>query len=55
MRGRKHSADWTGKTVQLPLNGAAYEAALQKQVQESRFEKKVVQASDEDFTKSFIR
>ncbi len=46
---------WTGKTVDLPLDSAAYEAALQKQIRESRFEKKVVQTSDEDFTKSFIR
>lgn len=46
---------WTKQTVELPLDGAAYEKALQKQIAESRFEKKVVAASDEDFTKSFIR
>jgi predicted dehydrogenase len=46
---------WTKQTVELPLDGAAYEKALQKRIAESRFEKKVVAASDEDFTKSFIR
>ena len=46
---------WTGKSVDLPLDSAAYEAALQKQIRESRFEKKVVQTSDEDFAKSFTR
>jgi predicted dehydrogenase len=46
---------WTDNTVELPLDSAAYEAALQQHIRESRFEKKVVQTSDEDFTKSFIR
>ena len=46
---------WTGKTVELPLDSAAYETALQEKIRSSRFEKKVVQTSDEDFTKSFIR
>jgi predicted dehydrogenase len=46
---------WTGKTVELPLDAAAYEAALQQRIRESRFEKKVVQTSDEDFAKSFTR
>jgi len=46
---------WTGKTIDLPLDAAAYEAALQERIQESRFEKKVVQTSDEDFAKSFTR
>jgi hypothetical protein len=41
--------------VELPLNSGAYEEALKKQIAESRFEKKVVATSDEDFTKSFIR
>lgn len=46
---------WTRQTVELPLNSKAYEEALQKQISASRFEKKVVATSDEDFTKSFIR
>ncbi|MGZ8939958.1 MAG: Gfo/Idh/MocA family protein [Limisphaerales bacterium] len=46
---------WTRQTVELPLNSKAYEEALQKQISVSRFEKKVVATSDEDFTKSFIR
>ena len=46
---------WTRQTVELPLNSKAYEEALQKQIAASRFEKKVVATSDEDFTKSFIR
>jgi predicted dehydrogenase len=46
---------WTGKTVELPLDSTAYEAALQEKVRESRFEKKVVQTSDEDFARSFTR
>jgi predicted dehydrogenase len=46
---------WTKKTVELPLDSAAYEQALLGQVANSRFEKKVVATSDEDFAKSFIR
>jgi hypothetical protein len=46
---------WMKKTVELPLDSAAYEKALQEQIANSRFEKKVVATSDEDFTKSFIR
>ncbi len=46
---------WTGQTVELPLNGVAYEKALQQRIHESKFEKKVVATSDEDFTKSFVR
>lgn len=46
---------WTNQTVTLPLNAAAYEKALQEKIANSRFEKKVVQTSGEDFTKSFIR
>lgn len=46
---------WTRQTVELPLNSKAYEETLQKQIAASRFEKKVVATSDEDFTKSFIR
>lgn len=46
---------WTKQTVELPLNSTAYEKALQQKIAESRFEKKVVATSDEDFTKSFVR
>ncbi len=46
---------WTGETVELPLDGAEYERALQQKIRESRIEKKVVATSDEDFTKSFVR
>ena len=46
---------WTRQTVELPLNSGAYEEALQEKIQSSKFEKKVVQTSDEDFAKSFIR
>ncbi|MEW6306795.1 MAG: Gfo/Idh/MocA family oxidoreductase [Verrucomicrobiota bacterium] len=43
-----------GQTVDLPLDGAAYEAKLNQLIAESKFEKKVV-ATTEDFTKSFQR
>lgn len=46
---------WTRQTVELPLNSGAYEEALQEKIRASKFEKKVVQTSDEDFAKSFIR
>lgn len=48
-------SSWTNQTVQLPLDAAAYEQALQERITSSRFEKKVVETSGEDFTKSFIR
>lgn len=48
-------SSWTGETVSLPLDGKAYEEALQEKIRNSRYEKKVVKTSDEDFTKSFIR
>ncbi|MHB8521640.1 MAG: Gfo/Idh/MocA family protein [Limisphaerales bacterium] len=44
-----------GQTVELPMNSAAYEAKLQQLIAESKFEKKVVAVSGEDFTKSFHR
>ena len=46
---------WTRQTVELPLNSGAYEEALQEKIRTSKFEKKVVQTSGEDFAKSFIR
>ena len=44
-----------GETVQLPLDGAAYEKELQRLIAESTFEKKVVEVSDEDFASSFTK
>jgi predicted dehydrogenase len=48
-------SSWTDRTVELPLDGTAYEKALQQKIAESKFEKKVVATSAEDFTKSFTR
>lgn len=45
----------TGQTIELPLDGAAYERKLQELIASSRFEKKVVAVQAEDFTKSFVR
>ena len=44
-----------GKTIDLPLDGEAYERKLTQLIKESKFEKKVVQSAGEDFTKSFNR
>ena len=44
-----------GQTVELPLDGVAYEKKLQQLIAESKFEKKVVKSAGEDFTKSFNR
>jgi predicted dehydrogenase len=44
-----------GQTVALPMDSAAYEKKLQQLMAESKFEKKVVAVSGEDFTKSFHR
>lgn len=44
-----------GKTVDHPLDSAAYEAKLQELIKNSTFEKEVVEVSTEDFTKSFNR
>lgn len=44
-----------GETVTLPMDSAAYEKKLQQLIAESRFEKKVVEVSAEDFAKSFNR
>jgi len=43
------------QTVQMPMDSAAYECKLKQLIAESRFEKKVVEISSEDFTKSFTR
>jgi predicted dehydrogenase len=44
-----------GQTVELPLDGAAYEKKLNELIAASKFEKKVVKTSSEDFSKSFVR
>ena len=44
-----------GKTIDLPLDSRAYERKLMQLIKESRFEKKTVQTTSEDFTKSFNR
>jgi len=48
-------ASLIGQTVELPLDGAAFERKLGELIAESRFEKKVVEITDDDFTKSFHR
>ncbi len=45
----------TGQTVELPMDSAAYERKLNELIAASKFEKKVVKTSNEDFTKSFVR
>jgi predicted dehydrogenase len=42
-----------GQTVELPMDGAAYEKKLHQLIAGSTIEKKVVAVSNEDFTKSF--
>ena len=44
-----------GQTVELPMDSAAYEKKLQQLIAESKLVKKVVEVSNEDFTKSFHR
>lgn len=48
-------SSWTDQTVTLPLDAAVYETALQQKIAESKFEKKVVATSGDDFAKSFTR
>ncbi|HEY3863183.1 MAG TPA: Gfo/Idh/MocA family oxidoreductase [Verrucomicrobiae bacterium] len=43
------------QTIELPLDAAAYEQKLKELIAASKTEKKVVQISTEDFTKSFTR
>jgi predicted dehydrogenase len=43
------------QTIELPLDGAAYEKKLNELIAASKFEKKVVAVSNEDFAKSFMR
>jgi predicted dehydrogenase len=44
-----------GQTIELPMDSAAYERKLNQLIAESRFEKKVAEVSNEDFSKSFMR
>ena len=44
-----------GQTVELPMDSAAYEKKLNELIANSKIEKKVVEVSNEDFTKSFRR
>jgi predicted dehydrogenase len=43
------------KTLQMPMDSAAYEKTLNELITNSRHEKKVVEVVNEDFTKSFKR
>lgn len=43
------------QTVELPMDSAAFEKKLQQLIAESKFEKKVVEVTGDDFTKSFHR
>lgn len=43
----------TGKTIELPINGAAYGKRLKKLIKESKLEKIVQETIAEDMTKSF--
>ena len=43
------------QTVELPMDGAAWEGKLKELIASSKHEKKVVQATTDDFTKSFHR
>ena len=44
-----------GQTVELPMDSAAYEKKLKQLIADSKLQKKVVEVSNEDFTKSFHR
>jgi predicted dehydrogenase len=44
-----------GQALELPLDSAAYERKLNELIAGSKIEKKVVEVSNEDFTKSFNR
>jgi predicted dehydrogenase len=44
-----------GETIDLPMDGAAFEKQMGRLVAESKFVKKVQAVSDEDFAKSFNR
>jgi len=44
-----------GRTLELPMDSAAYEATLQQLIVNSKHEKKAAEVSNEDFAKSFVR
>lgn len=44
-----------GKTVEMPLDAHAYEQRLNRLISESKFEKKTIATTGEDFSKSFNR
>ncbi len=44
-----------GQTIELPLDGAAYERKLKELIAGSKLQRKVVAISTDDFTKSFSR
>ncbi len=44
-----------GQTIELPMDGAAFEKQLLRLIAESKLEKKVVEIKNDDFTKSFNR
>lgn len=44
-----------GQTVELPMDSAAYERKLNELIAGSKLQKKVVEVTNEDFTKSFKR
>jgi len=48
---------WTGRTVELPLDGKRYERALQRKIADSKFKKKLGanRSGSGDFAKSFGR
>ena len=43
------------QTISLPMDGAAFETKLKELIANSRFEKKVVEIKNDDFTQSFHR
>ncbi|AIE86857.1 Gfo/Idh/MocA family protein [Fimbriimonas ginsengisoli] len=44
---------WTDRTIDIPLDAAAYEAALKEHIATSRYEKKAVVAAEVDLSKSW--
>jgi hypothetical protein len=44
-----------GHAIEMPMDGAAFERKLQQLIADSKFEKKVVEIKNDDFTKSFNR
>jgi predicted dehydrogenase len=44
-----------GQSIQMPLDGAAWEAELQRRIRDSRFEKTVREVTTDDFAQSFRR